>query len=38
MIWGGPDDAAVKAVLVAVLAAEPGRTIDVTVPEAPVTR
>jgi cell division protein FtsQ len=38
VIWGGPDDAAVKAKLVAVLAAEPGRTIDVTVPEAPVTR
>lgn len=38
VLWGGPDDAAVKAKLVAVLIAEPGRTIDVTVPEAPVTR
>ena len=38
VLWGGPGDAAVKAKLVAVLIAEPGRTIDVTVPEAPVTR
>ena len=38
VLWGGPDDAAVKAKLVAVLLGEPGRTIDVTVPEAPVTR
>jgi cell division protein FtsQ len=38
VLWGGPDDAAIKAKLVAVLIAEPGRTIDVTVPEAPVTR
>ncbi|WP_353509427.1 FtsQ-type POTRA domain-containing protein [Intrasporangium sp.] len=38
VLWGGPDDAAVKAKLVAILLAEPGRTIDVTVPEAPVTR
>ncbi|HKX66971.1 MAG TPA: FtsQ-type POTRA domain-containing protein [Intrasporangium sp.] len=38
VLWGGPDDAAVKAKLVAVLMAEPGRTIDVSVPEAPVTR
>ncbi|GAA6527055.1 FtsQ-type POTRA domain-containing protein [Intrasporangium sp. DVR] len=36
--WGGPGDAAVKAKLVALLVKQPGQTIDVTVPEAPVTR
>lgn len=36
--WGGPGDAALKARLVTVLLEEPGQTIDVSVPEAPITR
>lgn len=36
--WGGPGDAALKARLVTILLKEPGQLIDVTVPEAPVTR
>ena len=38
VLWGGPGDAATKAKLVAILVKEPGQTIDVTVPDAPVTR
>jgi cell division protein FtsQ len=38
VLWGGPGEAVLKAKLVAILVGEPGQTIDVTVPEAPVTR
>jgi len=38
VVWGGPGEADLKARLVAVLLKEPGRTIDVTVPDSPVTR
>lgn len=38
VIWGGLGDARTKARLVEILAAEPGTTIDVSVPESPVTR
>jgi cell division protein FtsQ len=38
IVWGGPGDGATKAKLVAVLVAQPGSTIDVSVPSAPVTR
>jgi cell division protein FtsQ len=38
VIWGGLGDAQTKARLVEILAGEPGRTIDVSVPESPVTR
>jgi cell division protein FtsQ len=38
VVWGGAGDGALKARLVEVLLEEPGRTIDVSVPDAPVTR
>jgi cell division protein FtsQ len=38
VVWGGLGDATTKARLVEILAQEPGRTIDVSVPESPVTR
>ena len=38
IVWGGSGDGATKARLVAVLASQPGSTIDVSVPSAPVTR
>jgi cell division protein FtsQ len=38
VVWGGIGDARTKARLVEILAQEPGRTIDVSVPESPVTR
>lgn len=38
VIWGGLGDASVKARLVEILSKEPGETIDVSVPESPVTR
>lgn len=38
VVWGGPGEADLKARLVAVLLKESGRTIDVTVPDSPVTR
>lgn len=38
VIWGGLGDAQTKARLVEILAGQPGRTIDVSVPESPVTR
>jgi cell division protein FtsQ len=38
VIWGGLGDASVKARLVEILSKEPGGTIDVSVPESPVTR
>lgn len=38
VIWGGLGDAATKARLVEILSKEPGTTIDVSVPESPVTR
>ena len=38
VVWGGLGDAPTKARLVEILAKEPGNTIDVSVPESPVTR
>lgn len=38
VVWGGVGDEALKARLVAILVSEPGSTIDVSVPESPVTR
>lgn len=38
VVWGGVGDEALKARLVSILASEPGSTIDVSVPESPVTR
>lgn len=38
VVWGGPGDAATKARLVTILLAEPGSTVDVSVPRSPVTR
>jgi cell division protein FtsQ len=38
VVWGGSGDGATKAKLVALLAAQPGSTIDVSVPSSPVTR
>ena len=38
LVWGGLGDAQTKARLVEILATEPGKTIDVSVPESPVTR
>ena len=38
VVWGGPGDAATKARLVAILVAQPGSTVDVSVPSSPVTR
>lgn len=38
VVWGGPGDAVTKAKLVSLLLTQPGQTIDVSVPEAPVTR
>ncbi len=38
VVWGGSGDGATKARLVAVLATQPGSTIDVSVPSAPITR
>lgn len=38
VVWGGLGDAGTKARLVEILANEPGTTIDVSVPESPVTR
>lgn len=38
VVWGGLGDAQTKARLVEILANEPGTTIDVSVPESPVTR
>jgi cell division protein FtsQ len=38
VVWGGPGAAALKARLVEVLLSQPGATIDVSVPESPVTR
>ena len=38
VVWGGSGDGATKAKLVAILASQPGSTIDVSVPSSPVTR
>ncbi len=38
VVWGGAGEGARKAQLVAVLLGEPGDTIDVSVPDSPVTR
>ncbi len=38
VIWGGLGEARTKARLVEILIEEPGRTIDVSVPDSPVTR
>lgn len=38
VVWGGLGDARTKARLVEILVDQPGRTIDVSVPESPVTR
>ncbi|EWS99804.1 hypothetical protein N865_20780 [Intrasporangium oryzae NRRL B-24470] len=38
VVWGGVGQEALKARLVTILASEPGSTIDVSVPESPVTR
>jgi len=38
VVWGGVGDGARKAQLVSVLLPEPGDTIDVSVPDSPVTR
>jgi cell division protein FtsQ len=38
VVWGGPGDGERKARLVAVLLGQPGSTIDVSVPDSPVTR
>jgi cell division protein FtsQ len=38
VVWGGAGDGARKARLVTVLLGEPGDTIDVSVPDSPVTR
>lgn len=38
VVWGGVGDEVLKARLVSILASEPGSTIDVSVPESPVTR
>lgn len=37
VVWGGPGDAALKAKLVTILAAQGGSTIDVSAPRSPVT-
>lgn len=38
VVWGGLGDAGTKARLVEILVKQPGSTIDVSVPESPVTR
>lgn len=38
VVWGGLGDAQTKARLVEILVSQPGSTIDVSVPESPVTR
>lgn len=38
VVWGGLGGARAKARLVEILAGQPGRTIDVSVPDSPVTR
>ena len=38
VIWGSAGEGALKARLVEILLGQPGRTIDVSVPESPVTR
>ncbi len=38
VVWGGSGDGATKAKLVGLLAAQPGSTIDVSVPSSPVMR
>lgn len=38
VVWGGPGDAALKARVVEILLSQPGSTIDVSVPDSPVTR
>ncbi|MDO5646191.1 MAG: FtsQ-type POTRA domain-containing protein [Dermabacter sp.] len=38
VVWGGPEDSALKAQVVAALAHQPGTIIDVSAPEAPTLR
>lgn len=38
VVWGGPEDSALKAQVLAALAGEPGSVIDLTSPKAPTVR